>query len=179
MYCLRTKRRRAASSIAHGKLVAARTRTRLASPFSLFFSSRPAAAFCRSDHWIRNSVLIRLVASCSEPPPRAPRSESISSTKIMLGASSLAIENSARTSFSLSPRNLLVKLLAEIAKKILLLSVATARANIVLPVPGGPKSSIPRAGSRRPMNRSGRRKGYTTVSLRALFAISSPATSSQ
>lgn len=34
-----------------------------------------------------------------------------------------------------------------------------ARASIVLPVPGGPKRSMPRAGSRRPMNRSGRRKG--------------------
>jgi hypothetical protein len=27
------------------------------------------------------------------------------------------------------------------------------------PVPGGPKSSIPRAGSRRPENKSGRRNG--------------------
>ncbi|KAG9966761.1 hypothetical protein KCU61_g608, partial [Aureobasidium melanogenum] len=60
--------------------------------------------------------------------------ESISSTKMMDGASAFAIANSARTSFSLSPRYLLVKLLAEIAKNVLLLSVATALANMVFPI---------------------------------------------
>jgi hypothetical protein len=43
------------------------------------------------------------------------------------------------------------------------------------PVPGGPKRSIPRAGSRRPENRSGRRKGYMTVSFSEVFASSRPA----
>jgi len=43
------------------------------------------------------------------------------------------------------------------------------------PVPGGPNRSIPRAGSRRPENRSGRRKGYITVSFSDVFASSRPA----
>ena len=97
----------------------------------------------------------------------------------MLGAMSLARANRARTSFSDSPKYLLVRLLAEMEKKVDWDSVATARASIVLPVPGGPNSSMPRAGSRRPMNRSGRRNGYTTVSRSAFFATSSPATSLQ
>ena len=54
---------------------------------------------------------------------------------------------------------MLVRELAEMEKKVLLLSVATARASMVLPVPGGPKRSIPLAGSRRPENRSGRKNG--------------------
>lgn len=48
---------------------------------------------------------------------------------------------------------------AEIEKKVDLDSVATARASIVFPVPGGPNRSIPRAGSRSPLNRSGRKNG--------------------
>ena len=37
-------------------------------------------------------------------------------------------------------------------KNVALLSVATALANIVLPLPGGPNNSNPRAGARRPVN---------------------------
>ncbi|KAK5625539.1 hypothetical protein RRF57_001255 [Xylaria bambusicola] len=98
---------------------------------------------------------------------------------MMLGANVFARANKARTSFSESPRYLLVRLLADMEKNVDFDSVATARANIVLPVPGGPKSSMPLAGSRRPMNRSGRKKGYTTVSLKAFLATSKPATSPQ
>ena len=36
-------------------------------------------------------------------------------------------------------------------------SVATALANIVFPVPGGPNNSIPLVGSRNPLNKSGRK----------------------
>ena len=43
------------------------------------------------------------------------------------------------------------------------------------PVPGGPNSNIPLAGSRNPENRSGRRKGYITVSFSEVFASSNPA----
>lgn len=87
--------------MAHGRLVAARTRTREGSPW-VEEGSFPAAAFCREDHWIRNSVLRRRVASCS-PEPREERRESISSTKMMLGARTLATAKRARTSFSDSP----------------------------------------------------------------------------
>ena len=168
--------------MSHGILVAARTRTRLGSPsflLSLFGCSRPAAARWRSDHWIRNSVLDRLEASFSAPDDLAERRESISSTKIIDGARALAKPKSARTSFSLSPCHLDVSVEAETEKKVDLDSVATARASIVFPVPGGPKRSMPRAGSRSPENKSGRRKGYTTASLSAFFAPSKPAISFQ
>ena len=161
MYCLLTNLRLAASSIAHGIFVAASTKTLDASPsaFSLSVCLLPAAARCKSDHWIKNSVLMRLVDSCSLEPPREDKSESISSTKIIEGASALAREKSARTNFSDSPNHFEVRLLAEMAKNVDLDSVATALASIVFPVPGGPKSNIPLAGSRRPKKRSGRRKG--------------------
>lgn len=159
MYCRRTNRRRAASSISQGMFVAARTSTRLASPIFLSFCSRPAAARCKSDHWMRNSVFDRREASFSVPDDRAESKESISSTKMMDGARALASPNKARTSFSLSPCHLDVSVDAETEKKVDLDSVATARASIVFPVPGGPKRSMPRAGSRRPEKRSGRRNG--------------------
>ena len=43
------------------------------------------------------------------------------------------------------------------------------------PVPGGPNKSIPRAGSRNPENKSGRKNGYITVSFKDLLASSRPA----
>jgi len=45
---------------------------------------------------------------------------------------------------------LLTTELAEILKNVVLHSVATALANIVLPVPGGPKSKTPFHGSKIP-----------------------------
>lgn len=128
---------------------------------------------------MRNSVLILRVASCSPDPDRCDKRLSISSTKMMLGARARAKPNRALTSFSDSPRNLLVKLLAEMEKNVDRDSVATARASIVLPVPGGPNKSMPLVGSRRPMKRSGLRKGYTTASRNAALAISKPAISLQ
>lgn len=74
---------------------------------------------------------------------------------------------------------LLVSELALILKKVLLDSVATALANIVFPVPGGPNNNIPCAGSLSPENRSGLRNGYTTASFNACLAPSKPATSLQ
>jgi hypothetical protein len=77
---------------------------------------------------------------------------------------------------------------AETEKNVEFAWVATALASIVykvvrqdgdnddtLPVPGGPKRSIPLAGSLRPENKSGRRNGYITVSFNDVFASSSPA----
>ena len=55
--------------------------------------------------------------------------------KMMAGWHCLAAEKRARTSFSPSPTNLLVRLLAEMLKKAEEDSEATARASIVLPLP--------------------------------------------
>ena len=85
--------------------------------------------------------------------------ESISSTKIIDGALALATSNKARTSCSDSPYHLLANDDDWILKKVELDSVAAARASMVLPVPGGPNSSIPVTGSRNPLNRSGRKNG--------------------
>ena len=64
-------------------------------------------------------------------------------------------------------------------KNVELDSVATALANIVFPVPGGPNNSIPLVGSRNPLNKSGRKNGYTTASLSEFLAPSNPTISSQ
>jgi hypothetical protein len=61
------------------------------------------------------------------------------------------------TSFSPSPTHLLVREAAEMAKKVALLSAASALASSVLPLPGGPYSRMPRTGARRPVKRSARR----------------------
>lgn len=99
MYCLNTNLRRAASSIAHGKFVAARTRTRGLVAFVL-----AAAAEARLLHCMRNSVFRRLEASFSlSPPDREDNRESISSTNIILGDNAFARANSALTNFSDSP----------------------------------------------------------------------------
>ena len=49
-------------------------------------------------------------------------------------------------------------------------SLATARASIVLPLPGGPKRSSPRDGERNPVNNSGLSEGRMTISCNACFA---------
>lgn len=56
----------------------------------------------------------------------------------------------ARTSFSASPCHLEVREEAEMAKKVARASAASALASSVLPLPGGPYSSRPRAGARSP-----------------------------
>ena len=88
----------------------------------------------------------------------------ISSMKMMLGWHCLAAVKRLLTSFSPSPTNLLVRLLALMLKKALSDSQATARASIVLPLPGGPKSSSPRVGVRSPVNNS----GLNNVTFRSL-----------
>lgn len=86
---------------------------------------------------------MRLEASCSPSPPRLDMRLSTSSMKIVEGAWCLAISNSTRTSFSLSPRHLDTIELAEMLKNVVRHSVATAFANRVFPVPGGPYSKTP------------------------------------
>jgi hypothetical protein len=66
---------------------------------------------------------------------------------------------------------------AEMLKKVVLHSVATALASIVLPVPGGPYSSTPFHGDSSPWKSDGYLIGMTTASLSRRFASSLDATS--
>lgn len=68
--------------------------------------------------------------------PRFLSRESSSSTNTTDGCILRATEKRARTSFSPSPRYLLVSAEALMQKNVALLSVATALARRVLPVPG-------------------------------------------
>lgn len=67
----------------------------------------------------------------------------------------LTISNSSLTSFSESPRYLEVRVEEETLKNVVPHSVATAFANIVFPVPGGPTISTPFHGRRMPCECSG------------------------
>ncbi len=75
--------------------------------------------------------------------PRARPTASISSMKIMLGAFSFACLNKSRTRDAPTPTNISTKSDPEIEKNGTSASPATALANNVLPVPGGPTSSAP------------------------------------
>ncbi len=63
--------------------------------------------------------------------------------QIMLGASFLAFSNKSRTRLAPTPTNISIKLLPLTEKNGTLASPATALANKVLPVPGGPTSRTP------------------------------------
>mmetsp|Transcript_3097 Transcript_3097/g.6424 ORF Transcript_3097/g.6424 Transcript_3097/m.6424 type:complete len:360 (+) Transcript_3097:929-2008(+) len=165
MYTLRSKRLLIAGSSSHGMLVAPRTR--------MPSESLPTPCICT-----RNSVLILLVASCS-PSLRLLQRLSISSMKMIEGLRSRAIENSVRTSLSLSPMNLATRSDALALKKVPLHSVAQAFAKKDLPVPGGPYNNIPFHGFSLPTNSSGNRVGRMTASFSASLAPCSPATSVQ
>ena len=75
--------------------------------------------------------------------PRARPTASISSMKMMQGAFSLAWRNKSRTRLAPTPTNISTKSEPESEKKGTLASPATALANKVLPVPGGPTSKAP------------------------------------
>jgi hypothetical protein len=64
----------------------------------------------------------------------------------------LTISNNSLTSFSDSPRYLEVRVEEETLKKVVPHSVATALANMVFPVPGGPTINTPFHGRRIPCN---------------------------
>mmetsp|Transcript_22594 Transcript_22594/g.39013 ORF Transcript_22594/g.39013 Transcript_22594/m.39013 type:complete len:279 (-) Transcript_22594:491-1327(-) len=166
MYIRFTRRLRTASSISHGIFVAA------------MMSNRSPAVVVAPSTCTMNSVFNRRDASCSFSL-RTDMRASISSKKITLGCCSRAISNSAFISFSPSPRYLEVTLEAEMEKKQNPDSLATALANRVLPVPGGPKRSTPFGGLRSPVNKSGRKLGKITASCRVCFAYARPAISSQ
>merc|ERR1719270_559877 len=98
---------------------------------------------------------------------------------MVLGAEKLAISNNNLTSFSLSPLYLLVRVLLDTLKKVVPHSVATALANMVLPVPGGPTIKTPLHGRRMPLKKSGIHIGRTTASSNNLLASCRSAISSQ
>ena len=130
---------------------------------------------------ISASNWLRVCSRSSCPPPRpAPRlrpMESISSMKMMALPILRACRKRSRTRLAPTPTNISMKSDPVTDKKPTPASPATARANNVLPVPGGPTRRIP-LGTRAPISlkRSGMRKKSTT-SLISIFTPSYPATS--
>ena len=102
---------------------------------------------------------------------------SISSMKMMHGATFAASENRSRTRLAPTPTNISTKSEPEMEKNGTFASPATAFASSVLPVPGGPTSSAP-LGIFAPMAVyfSGLCK-KSMISSRDSFASSCPATS--
>eukprot|EP00754_Rhynchopus_humris_P007008 Rhum_TRINITY_DN132_c0_g2::Rhum_TRINITY_DN132_c0_g2_i1::g.411::m.411 len=142
---------------------------------STWLFSAPAPSSCT-----KNSVFSLLLASCSVPPPPLVVSRlSISSRKTKLGASARAQANNAFTFFSPSPTILLVRADAEMLKNVKLHCAATAFASIVFPLPGGPKSSSPLVGLRRPVKSLGFFLGKMTLRNSVFLASCSPWTSSK
>lgn len=123
-------------------------------------------------------TLIFLVQSISLSD-RWHNNESISSMKTTAGWWHFATANSARTIFSPSPTHFEVKHDALILKNVDSDCDAMHFPINVLPVPGGPKSRMPRGGRLKPVKMSGRSIGYTTASFIIFFAYSNPAMSSQ
>ncbi len=99
--------------------------------------------------------------------------------KMMQGAFFLPCSNMSRTRLAPTPTNISTKSEPEMVKKGTLASPAMARASSVLPVPGGPTSSMP-LGILPPRrwNFCGSRRNSTTSSSSPL-ASSMPATSSK
>mmetsp|Transcript_16656 Transcript_16656/g.41733 ORF Transcript_16656/g.41733 Transcript_16656/m.41733 type:complete len:443 (-) Transcript_16656:1378-2706(-) len=159
----RGRRRITASSRSNGRLVAASTSTR--SHSEVFSPSQLDM----------NSFLILRIASCSPVLSRRPSMLSTSSTKTTLGAILCARVKRARTYFSPSPNHLLASVDMDTLIKLAPLSEATALASMVLPVPGGPKSSTPRVGlvSDPRAKSSGRCSGSITTSRSVFFTASS------
>ena len=109
--------------------------------------------------------------------PRARPMASISSMKRIQGAFCLACSKRSRTREAPTPTNISTKSEPEIDRNGTLASPATAFANRVLPVPGGPTSNAP-LGIFAPMDLY--LSGFlrkSTISMISTFASSSPATS--
>src|SRR6266545_3208606 len=102
---------------------------------------------------------------------------SLTSTKTMHGACFLASVNRSRTRPAPTPTNISTNSEPEMLKNCTFASPATARANSVLPVPGGPTSRTPR-GIRAPSsaNLSGSLRN-STISSSSWRGSSTPATS--
>mmetsp|Transcript_70500 Transcript_70500/g.206770 ORF Transcript_70500/g.206770 Transcript_70500/m.206770 type:complete len:216 (-) Transcript_70500:483-1130(-) len=146
-------------------------------------ASRKTMSFSRArpSIWISSSVFIRRLPSCSPPPspPRALMMESSSSMKIVEGWWCRARSKRTRISFSESPRHFETTVEAEMLKKVVSHSVATALARSVFPVPGGPKRRTPFQGASRPVKNCGYFRGITTASFISCFAFPRPTMLSQ
>ena len=156
--------RNSAGSRLSGRLVAARMITPL-------LPSNPSISV---NSWFN-------VCSLSSFPPTCPSRflpmASISSINTIQGAFSFACLNRSLTLDAPIPTNISTNSEPDMEKKGTLASPATALANIVFPVPGGPTKRIP-FGMEAPISLylSGSCR-YSTISVRFSFASSSPATS--
>ena len=126
--------------------------------------------------WLR----VFSLSSFDEKPvflPLALPTASISSMNTIQGAFSLACLNRSLTLEAPTPTNISTKSEPEIEKNGTFASPATAFANRVLPVPGGPTSNAPLGiFPPRAVYLAGLRK-KSTISITSIFASSSPATS--
>ncbi len=122
---------------------------------------------------ISDSIWLSVCSRSSWPPPRpAPRLrpiESISSMKMIARPIRRACWNRSRTRLAPTPTNISMKSEPVTDRKPTPASPATARANSVLPVPGGPTSRMP-LGTRAPISlkRSGMRRKSTTSVISCL-----------
>ena len=129
---------------------------------------------------VRSWLRVFSLSSLEENPvflPLALPTASISSMNTIHGAFSLACLNRSLTLEAPTPTNISTKSEPEIEKKGTFASPATAFANKVLPVPGGPTSKAP-LGILPPkaVYFAGLRK-KSTISITSIFASSRPATS--
>ena len=119
-----------------------------------------------------------LTCAPPESEPLLGARESISSKKIMHGATCFALLKTSRICCSDSPTHFESNSGPFIAIKFTPASFATAFAIIVFPQPGGPKSKIPRGGFIPIfLKLSGFFRGHSTASFKASFTFSSPPTS--
>ncbi|KAH3679511.1 hypothetical protein WICPIJ_008612 [Wickerhamomyces pijperi] len=113
-------------------------------------------------------------------PPLALAIESNSSKKTTVGAAARALSKISRMLDSDSPKYILNNSGPLTEMKLAETSVATALANKVLPVPGGPKNNTPLDGDKPNLEYcSGCKTGYSTVSFNSLLIWSKPPISSQ
>ena len=104
------------------------------------------------------------------PEPLRGAMLSISSKNIIAGEFCLALSKIFLIAFSLSPTHFEINSGPLIHIKLALLSVATAFASMVFPVPGGPYSKIPFGGAIPILlNNSGFFSGHSTASFSLSF----------
>ena len=155
-----------AGSSTSGRLVAA-------TMITPSLASKPSIS---TSNWF--SVCSRSSLPPPMPTPRARPTASISSMNTMQGAFFLACSNMSRTRDAPTPTNISTKSEPLMVKNGTPASPAIARANRVLPVPGGPTNSAP-LGILPPRreNFCGLRRN-STISSNSSLASSMPATSS-
>ena len=125
--------------------------------------------------WLSTRSVTFVPTSC----PRVPASASISSKKMIQGATCRALLKTRRTPSSDSPTHFERSSGPRTAMKLASLSVATPLASSVFPQPGGPCSKIPRGASIPILLKAcGFFRGNSTASLSSCFTCSSPPMSS-